>query len=285
MVLSTIKQQISIRPARQEDQRQLANLLHVGARLHRHLDWRSPLDWVGRQPYLVAEHAGTIQAALACPPDPPEIAWIRLFAIHPEIPTGTAWEYLWAETQEYLQGVTVAAIPLQGWFQRLLSNAQFAQTHQVDMFIWESQTPLVPPKPVNCTLRPMQPDDIPAVQRLDAIAFEPIWQQSREMLTTAYRQAIIATVAEGTDGLLGYQISTASHQGGHLARLAVHPQAQGQGIGYAIVHDTLTRFLRRGDTQVTVNTQNNNHASLALYHKAGFRITGEGYPIFQSPLQ
>jgi ribosomal protein S18 acetylase RimI-like enzyme len=123
--------------------------------------------------------------------------------------------------------------------------------------------------------------DLPAVQALDAAAFDPIWQQSQEMLEAAFRQAAIATVAEGSDGLVGYQISTAGVGGGHLARLAIHPRAQRRGIGYALVHDLLTQFVRRGTLQVTVNTQDDNLASLALYKKAGFHPTGESYPIFQ----
>ena len=69
-----------------------------------------------------------------------------------------------------------------------------------------------------------------------------------------------------------------------LARLAVHPQVQGQGIGYALVYDTLDQFSRRGVLRVTVNTQNNNLASLALYARAGFRKTGEAYRVYQYAL-
>jgi len=88
-------------------------------------------------------------------------------------------------------------------------------------------------------------------------------------------------VAEDDGQLLGYQISTATTMGGHLARLAVHPAAQGGGIGYALVHDMLSQFTRRGARQVTVNTQQDNLVSLALYQKAGFKRTGEEYPVYQ----
>jgi len=39
---------------------------------------------------------------------------------------------------------------------------------------------------------------------------------------------------------------------------------------------------RRGADLITVNTQNNNHSSLALYQKMGFFRTGEEYPVFHS---
>jgi hypothetical protein len=36
-----------VRPADSTDHQQLSNLIFFEARLHRHLDWRSPLDWLG----------------------------------------------------------------------------------------------------------------------------------------------------------------------------------------------------------------------------------------------
>ena len=69
--------------------------------------------------------------------------------------------------------------------------------------------------------------------------------------------------------------------GGHLARLAVRPDAQRKGIGTALVRDMLWQFERRGAERVTVNTQEDNQASLTLYQKAGFELTGESYPVFQ----
>ena len=85
--------------------------------------------------------------------------------------------------------------------------------------------------------------------------------------------------------LVGYQISTASPLGGHLARLAVCPEQQCKGIGYSLVVDTLSQFNRRGAQRVTVNTQQDNLASLSLYKKAGFRETREQYPVYQYSLE
>jgi len=284
MVLAITKKRVTVRLAQNKDRRKLANLIHFGTWVHRHLDWRPPLDWIGYQPYIVAERDENILAALACPPDPPEVAWMRLFAVQPDLEISEAWEYLWPAAHEYLWGITVAAIPLQGWFSQLLTVAQFSQTHEVAMLSWESTTELPEPETPDCLIRLMNSDDLNAVKELDANAFGPIWQQSHDMLEIAFHQAAIATVAEDQDGLIGYQISTAGPGGGHLARLAVHPRVQEQGIGYALVQDLLTQFTRRGALRVTVNTQIDNLASLALYHKAGFHRTGEVYPVFEAYL-
>ena len=127
-------------------------------------------------------------------------------------------------------------------------------------------------------------DDLENVTQIDQSSFPPLWQISQSYLELAFRQASIATIAEIDGVVAGFQISTATSAGGHLARLAVDPALQGQGVGYTILHDLLTQFNRRGAQVITVNTQENNQASIRLYLKAGFEFTGERYPIYQLEL-
>lgn len=277
--------QLTIRSATREDLQALANLIHFEANVHRHLDWRPPLDWVGHEPYLVAEHLGKIQAALACPLDPPGIVWIRLFAVASSLSPRTAWEELWPATVEALLqlsgNVSIAAIPLQGWFRDLLERSGFICTHKVVMLAWRGGPFPRPRASIPYNIRAMRDQDLDHVSEVDAAAFGEVWQISRTSLELAYRQAAIATVLEVGGKIVGYQISTPTPMGGHLARLAVHPEFQRLGLGYALVQDLLVQFQRRGAQSVTVNTQHNNLASLALYQKAGFRRTGEEYPVYQ----
>ncbi len=276
--------QISIRSAEEQDRKQLANLIHFETSVHRHLDWRPPLDWMGKKPYLVAEGQHGLLAALVCPPDPPDVAWIRLFAVSSEWNVSEAWQHLWPQAcfqLSKLGDIHVAAIPLQEWFRDLLEKSQFHQTRNIVLLTWERGTHLPTPLDLPVTIRPMNFDDLPAVKELDWAAFRDLWRNSLESLQLAFRQSAVATVAEDEQGLLGYQISTASPMGGHLARLAVLPQAQVRGIGYALVYDLVKQFERRGAVRVTVNTQEDNTSSLSLYRKAGFRRTGEMYPVYQ----
>ncbi len=97
----------------------------------------------------------------------------------------------------------------------------------------------------------------------------------------AYDQAACATVAVDELGVVGYQFSTPSPHGWHLARLAVHPRRQRQGIAYDLTRSLLGYFLERGAAQITVNTQDDNAGSLHLYEKAGFYRTGEEYPVYR----
>ncbi len=278
-----IAQQITlIHEAKIEDRQKIANLIHFETLVHRHLDWRPPLDWIDHQPYLLAEKGDKLLAALACPPDPSHIAWIRLFAVSSDVNPENVWNPLWSAALSKLNkfdNVTVAAIPLQEWFRNLLQTSGFKLSNKVIMLIWEQDLP--PERSVSgLSIRTMNFDDLPTIERLDELAFRPIWHNSLDSLELAFQQAVIATVAEFDEKIIGYLISTANNLGGHLARLAIHPQHQGQDIGYCILRDTLEQFKRRGAHKVTVNTQEDNFVSLSLYQKSGFKRTTEVFPVY-----
>lgn len=276
-----------VRPAEDKDRGQLANILHFETHVHRHLDWRPPLDWLGLSPYLIAEQDERVVAALACPPDPPGVAWIRVFAAGGGEGVGTAWELLWPLARQQLGELPVkhvAAIPLQDWFRDLLQNHGFRHAHNVVVLVWDNASEVLPAPRATCDMRPMLAADLAAVQELDAVAFGELWRNSLDSLDLAFKQAAVATVAEDDEGLLGYQISTHSPLGAHLARLAVHPRAQRQGVGYRLVRELQEHYSMPPLTRLTVNTQDHNEVSLALYKKAGFRETQEHYPVYQLDL-
>ena len=280
--------QTQVRAAAARDLHKLANLIHFEAYVHRHLDYRPPLDWFGKEPFLVLEQNQSIVSTLACPPDPAPVAWMRLFAAASRPLAESSWIQLWEEARTNLRSMEkprlAAAIPMQSWFERLVSASGFEQTHRIVMLSWENRS-LPAALPVEgLNIRPMTLDDLQAVQRVDAAAFPLIWQHSLAYLELAFRQAAVATVAEKDGDLVGYQISTGTPIGGHLARLAVEPDLQHLGIGRVLLHDLLTQFMRRGARTVTVNTQKNNSASLKLYRHMGFVLTPEEYPIYQIDL-
>ncbi|MEK6256447.1 MAG: GNAT family N-acetyltransferase [Chloroflexota bacterium] len=278
---------IGVRFAEKTDLPQLTNMLHFETYVHRHLDWRPPLEWLGHSPFLILEDSGKITAALACPPDPPGVAWIRMFATTGTLTSAEAWKMFWPKINDYFaddENISVAAIPIQKWFEQLLINQGFTQSHDVVMMVCNSLAKDIPAAQNNVLLRPMTAEDLETVAKVDSSAFDRLWHNSFDSLQLAFSQAALATVAELDSKIVGYQISTPSPSGIHLARLAVLPETQGNGIGYAIVSNLLSDFGKNGGESVSVNTQHDNSASLALYQKAGFKPTGESYPIFQYKL-
>jgi ribosomal protein S18 acetylase RimI-like enzyme len=274
----------NIRSALSRDRSRLANLIHFGSHIHQHLDWKPPLDWIGSNPYLLLENQNELLAALACPPDLPQITWIRLFAASSLVNIDQAWQILWdAIVQEFIKlgNISIAALSLQSWFNEILEASAFEHTDNVVVLMWERSVTLPTPLQVDISIRPMMPEDLVKVMSIDHEAFGGVWKNSMESLELAYQQSTLASVAEVGEELVGYQYSTSSAMGGHLARLAVKPSVQGKGIGYLLVYQVLSHFKKQGMRRVTVNTQQNNSASLALYAKAGFNITGESYRVYQ----
>ena len=266
------------------DQRPIANLLHVSPQVHRHLDWRNPLDWIGSPPFLVAECGGRLAAALACPPDPPTIAWVRLFMNSGDLPVEETWKLLWDAACADLAGkgrFVMAAIALQDWYRDTLGASGFTCRQKIVMLERQGGAAIPGAQPEGLSIRLMMPYDLPAVAEVDASAFAPLWQNSLAAINRAYPQAVLATVAEKEGRLIGYQISTPNPLGAHLARLAVRPEAQGQRVGYALVADLIRQLAQRRAERLTVNTQSDNAVSLRLYQQAGFRLTGEAYPVYE----
>jgi len=273
-----------LRTAILSDRSHLANLIHFSAYLHQHLDWKPALDWIGSKPYLLIESRGEILATMACPPELADVSWIRLYAASSGINVSEAWQLLWKSARQELSKsgkIYIAAISLQNWFNELLVKSQFEQVDNVVVLRWERSPALPLPPRNNTVIRMMLPEDLEIVENIDYEAFDTIWKNSRESLELAYHQSALATLAICDDEIVGYQFSTISAMGGHLARLAIRKSMQGKGIGYRIVHDLLNQFMRQGIDRVTVNTQGKNSASLALYKKSGFKITGEAYKVYQ----
>jgi ribosomal protein S18 acetylase RimI-like enzyme len=278
--------ELVVRLAVAKDEQQIANLLHFEPYVHRHLDWRAPLDWLGNPYYWLLERNGRAVAALACPPDPEYIYWLRLFTCAQSLSVAEAWGSLWNATLPHLDGKgQVAAIVLHDWMLPLLRESGFKLTQNIVMLEWNGRGTPRQTALSGITLRPMQMDDLPRVARLDVEAFAPLWCNSLAALKSAFAQAGHATVAEADGELIGYQITTQNPFSAHLARLAVHPNVQRSGLGYALVSNLINVMKERGLSRVTVNTQADNAASLALYQKIGFYRTHESYPVYVYNLQ
>ena len=274
---------LQVRTAVIADQQQISNLIFFESRVHRHLDWRTPLDWLGSKHYWVLEDGRRITAALACPEDPPGIAWLRLFVHASHLSGPEAWSPLWEAVCAEIKsqgGATIGVISLYGWLQNILRENNFQLKQNIVMLEWFNQSVELSPMPAGVTIRGMTADDLAQTVETDASAFAPLWRNSYVALQKALPQALFATVAEKDGQIIGYQLSTPNPLGAHLARLAVRKEAQGQGIGRALLTDLFIQMRKRGLERLTVNTQDDNITSLALYQKTGFMRTGEQFPVF-----
>jgi ribosomal protein S18 acetylase RimI-like enzyme len=265
-----------------EDRALIEGLMAMAHWRHAHLDWLAAGDLVGLTPFLLLLERGRPSACLACPPDPPGVAWLRVFAGVSGLPASEAWHAMWPAARESAIGLgahTAAALTADVWMASLLGESGFAESNRVVFLEHQGRagTPIIP---AGAQVRAYRPSDLQALQEVDQQAFDGLWQYSRPVLAAALAQAASVTILEAEGAFAGYQLSTASALGAHLARLAVRPVLQGRGYGRALVEHLLYEFGRSGFDRVSVNTQADNAPSLRLYRRLGFRDTGQSYPVF-----
>ena len=274
---------LQVRRAEARDHDQIASLTFNEYKVHRHLDWHTPFEWLGSPNYWVLEEDGRVVASLACPEDPPHIAWVRFFGSHQDFSESRAWNSLWNVARKEImfanRKTIVAAIAVKHWFQTALLSSGFELKQNIVLLELRNENAALFSLPPGIRIRPMVEADIPEVAEVDLAAFGEFWHNTANALLKAYAQSAFATVAEDDLGMVGYQLSTRNLLGAHLARLGVRPEAQGRGVGSVLVSH-LIRSIGAGQlNRLSVNTQADNVVSLSLYKKLGFVRTGEQFPV------
>ncbi len=274
---------ITFLPAQPDDYDELSMFLSFEYFVHRHLDWRSSLDWLGQQPFWLAKVKGEIIACFAAVPEPDAYAWVRLFACSALYSRTALWgEFFQRSLQIFATEVkTVGALGVEKWFVKLLDHSDFRLFQKIIVLEWVKNNISRLPLPEGLHLRNMTARDFGKVFLLDQKCFTPAWQLSLSAMENAFHQAGYATVIERDNHIIAYQITTESLSSAHLARIAVDPDLQGQRLGKIILNDLLHYYTRYGIERFTVNTQNDNFKSQALYHQAGFVETEENYAVYE----
>jgi ribosomal protein S18 acetylase RimI-like enzyme len=272
----------SVQKAQKEDISSVAAFLEKAALIHRHLDWRPTLDWLGSQPFLLYMDQKEIHGLLAAVPDPPGVAWLHCFAASSASMADEAWTNLYDEASAMLlaSDTSLYAIGLEDWFYNLLIRQGFASRQNIVVLVWNHHMKSLPDSEPDLLIRPMIAADLDEVALVDARSFEKQWVNSKETIEFSFVQSQHSSVAEIGDQIVGYELTTANQYSAHLARLAVLPEFQHRGIARQLVTNMLRRFSNTGVLQITVNTQSDNDASLHLYNGLGFELTGETYPVF-----
>lgn len=125
-------------------------------------------------------------------------------------------------------------------------------------------------------VRAAGPEDIPAILEADAACFEPFWRYDRRLITRFCDSGDLA-IAEQDGRCLGYTLVTIDRDSAVLGRLCVDPSARRMGVGARLLQSAIDRAGAAAARHITLSTQTDNTAALALYRSAGFRITGRRY--------
>ncbi len=127
-------------------------------------------------------------------------------------------------------------------------------------------------------------EQIPDVSTIDVDAFSIEWGLSETAVADVCAATPRHRLRGAGDPLAAFAISGRDGRQGFLQRLSVSPSRQRQGLGRALVLDSLEWMARWRVQRVLVNTAFDNHAALALYQGLGFRRVGEHLRVFERTL-
>jgi len=143
----------------------------------------------------------------------------------------------------------------------------------------------VPPAPAPVRLRRAWRRDQAEILTIDERAFDSFWALDRGGLDDAVRATPASRFRVSTDGpITGYAITGRAADRGYLQRLAVDPSRHRQGIGAALVADSIRWLRRTGARVAVVNTQERNDGALGLYLASGFVLEPHGLTVLRHGL-
>lgn len=285
---------VAARPATSGDEAEVAALVGRATLRHLHSEWRlDPDSFAGPGCAVVdggrAEGNGRspaegLQACLVASADPPPAAWVRLAALAGR----ERGDELLARMLEVVRpqlramGADILGWLLSvGWPSAWLDDLGFEPVNQLTTYVKRDERLPAFDAP-DLAIRPAQSADLAELARIEAGAFDPLWRHSESGLAAALEHARTMEVAEMDGELVAFQYSVEGYEPTtvHLVRITVRREAQGLGVGSALLAHTLRTDWSLGYERVTLNTQLDNHHSRRLYHKFGFREIGEQVPVW-----
>lgn len=139
--------------------------------------------------------------------------------------------------------------------------------------------PMPLPDQGNPRILPARPEDtrlLLELLTLDNAAFPWLWRNSLEEFQEYLASPGVQVLAVfERDALVAYIGVTAFEGWGHIDRVAVLPERQGEGHGQSAVRLGLALLRRGGARRVGLSTQRSNVRSQRLYERLGFQRTPE----------
>ncbi|MBI9048467.1 MAG: GNAT family N-acetyltransferase [Anaerolineaceae bacterium] len=277
-------QHYKVRKNSPDDLDRLRAFFNSPIHLHQHLDWHSIDERLQSSTFWMAERNKSLSAVLSIPVSTVDVSWVELFGAKKMVSLARSWQELFSgfieETKQFKPDLRIFSLSYYPWYQKLLESSDFYQAYAIVTLETDAvYLPNVRPLPSNLNMQYISMQNFDLVHQLDTIAFDLPWQMPESALRKAFRNSLYATIILEKKRVVAYQITTEGENTLHLARIAVHPDYRNFGIGGFLIHDLLSYMKRFNFRSLSVNTQSNNEASLALYRKMGFYKTGNNIPV------
>lgn len=118
--------------------------------------------------------------------------------------------------------------------------------------------------------------DIEELLRVDRQAFEGFWGMSELGLAEAMSATPVSVAILRRDGedLVGYALVGAQATVSFLQRIGVVPQAEGSGVGSALLEASIDWARARGTRSMVLNVRPGDSRARSFYERNGFKPTG-----------
>ena len=279
---------LTLTPYTLEDTFRVLHLLHHPERRFVQIDWQALPRWLLRPDLCgaIGWQAGEPVGLLVAGAPRAGTAWLRVAAVSGQgLAAGGGyasrlrqlWEGLALRLRE-AGAERVVVLAVDAWLQRSLAPLGF---HEVDRILEMRHVPGEPPPDLaraDFRLRAAATPDLDAVLAIDGAAFGPLWCMDRADLDAAVEDGGRLTLAEDSGQITGFQFTYVLEGGVHLARLAVLPDRQGQGIGSALLRAELAAW--QGAGAITLNVLGSSVGAQRLYARQGSGFTGNEVPLW-----
>lgn len=120
--------------------------------------------------------------------------------------------------------------------------------------------------------RPMRRADLDAVAAVEGRIYPFPWSRGNfaDSLAAGYDAWVFESAAPPDGGLLGYAVVMWIPDEVHLLNLSVAGDAQGRGVGRAMLGWLMRDAARRGARAMMLEVRPSNERALALYRSCGF---------------
>jgi len=277
-----------VRTLSDSDRAAVWRLLRDGVWTDQHADWRPIDDWLGSDGFVGIGGRLRLDAFLAVGADPRPAYWVRgvglarrgnaLLMLSRMLDEVTPWMHSQG-------GTSLQWMPLASWPNQLATGLGFQRLTDVVTYVNDDLSEVRGNKPSSdIEIRSVEAQDFPVLEQIENAAFSAEWRYSAASLALAKAQCLSFDVALISGRLAGFQVSTLSSLGAHLARMTVSPAYQRRGVGTALMLAAIRSYLHAGVRLATLNTQLENIPSQKLYARFGFRLTTDKVPVWTMPL-
>jgi ribosomal protein S18 acetylase RimI-like enzyme len=274
-------QKTIVRPIKSTDVSDILRLVDSARRVHLRLSPDSLKSRLGSSPGFLAEDPVGLRGFMVVEPQHSGAAVIVAAALRDTWGVRPYLDTVLPEIERAAQekdASTISHIGYDKWLVDGLRERGFEVCEWIVNFerfgSWPKATVAMP-----ALVRTAHLYDLPAILALDNLVFDQLWRKTESNFSEALARAVSFVVAEMQGQIVGYEWCEIYRKHAHLARIAVHPDYQGHGIGSQLLYQAIVDSLSRNVNVITLNTQEDNERSHALYKRFDFVKTDQRTPV------